>query len=381
MERRSWGVALMAAALLMGAVAPPGMGDGAAASGPRVERRRGLEAARAGRWVEARTALERSLRDEPANPEALFALGLCQGQTGDVTGALTSLRRALAAGYQDYDALRHDPGLAPVRAAAEFPDLVAEAEARQEAFDVGLAAACRETYAGGPFTVRRAASPRLVLVTDLEAPVADRLVAALAAAETSHRAALFPNGLRHAIVLYAPVAPGSTAGALFSPASRTLQLNAAAPVGTILREFARALHVDDQAAHGQVHAPWLAAGLVALYERALTPPEGARATRDWRLQPLRDSLEKPSFIPLPRLLRLTSAQFDSQAVAEARYLLLWLQETDRLPAFYRAYLAGWEDDPTGKAALLAVTGQPLATMEAAWRAYLQGNPVPDGVGD
>jgi hypothetical protein len=341
-----------------------------------VERRRGFEAARAGRWAEGRAALERSLAQEPGHAEALFALAVCQGQAGAPEAALSSLRRALGAGFQDYAALRCDPRLAPLRELAGFDGLLAEADARREAFDAGLFATLCESYAGTEFRVSRARAPRLALVTDLDEVVADRLVAALAAAEVSHRAGLFPNGLRHAIVLHAPRGARSAASALFSPATRTLQFQAAAPAGALLREFARALHFDDQAAHGQTHAPWLAAGIPALYEQAATPPDGARGLRDWRLGPLRASLAKPVFIPLSRLLKLDAREIDSQAVAEARYLLYWLQETDRLRAFYQAYLEGWEGDRTGAAALKAATGQPLAALEPAWIAFVQGKPAP-----
>lgn len=377
MERRYWKVWIgVAAALVMGPVGAVGRVAQGAKEAARAARREGLEATRTRRWGEGRTALERSLKQEPGQPEALFALAVCQAQLGEGAAALAVLRGALAAGFQDFEALRSDPRLATVRATDSFVALLKEAEARAEAFDAALEASCRETHAGSAFRVRRVAPPRLVLVTDLDAPIVDRLVAALSAAEASHRAALFPNGLRHAVVLYAPAAGGSAAGGLFSPASRTLQFNPSAPVGTLLREFARALHFDDQAAHGQMHAPWLTAGLAALYERAATPPDGARGLRDWRFAPLRDSLSKPAFVPLPRLLALEPGQIDSQAVAEARYVLLWLQETGRLPAFYRAYLESWEDDPAGKTALEQATGSPLAAAEATWVEFLTGKDTP-----
>src|SRR5438105_15114265 len=74
-----------------------------------------IEAARAGRWQEARTALEQALKAEPGQPEALYALVVCLGQLGDAPAALRDLAGALKAGFQDYRALDADPGLKPLR--------------------------------------------------------------------------------------------------------------------------------------------------------------------------------------------------------------------------------------------------------------------------
>src|SRR5581483_7717199 len=139
--------------------------------------------------------------------------------------------------------------------------------------------------------------------------------------------------------------------------------------------FVRALHYDDQAAFGQVHAPWLRDGIAALYERT-DPGRGApRAVLDWRLDPLRESLSSAAYLPLARLLTLSDAAMDEQATGEARYLLYWLQQKGYLPAFYRAYLDRYDEDPTGRQALEAVRNAPLATLERQWRGYVAG-PIP-----
>ena len=68
-----------------------------------------------------------------------------------------------------------------------------------------------------------------------------------------------------------------------------------------------------------------------------------------------------------------NAEFD--AYAYARYLLLYLQDQDKLTGFYQKFAAD-KTDPTGQAALEAVLGEKLASFEPRWRAWaaaLQGD--------
>lgn len=339
----------------------------------RALRRRGLQAARAGRWEAGAAALEQSLKDGTRQPEALYELGVCRCQLSETATALRALDAALAAGCQDYVALEQDPRLDPLRSTVAFQQLLRSAAARRDAFDAEIEAGVRETYRDTPFRVSRASGSRVILVTDAPAAVAEALGATLASAEAAHRQCLFPNGLRHAIVVQASQGAAGTGPlpALFSPASRTLGVNPAAPPGALLREFARALHFDDQAARGQLHAPWLAAGLAALYEQARMEPTGPRALEDWRITEARQLAATPAFIPLARLVALPPASIDRAAASEARALLFWLQETHRLRLFYEAYLDAHEEDPTGRRALEQVLGPPLEAGQAGWTDWLK----------
>src|SRR5439155_19944666 len=166
-------------------------------------RRMGIEAARAGRWQEARVALEQALKADPNQPEALYAMALCLAQSGASDAAIASLTGALKAGFQDYHALESERGLKPLRGTHAFDALIRTASDRREAFDADLEAGVRESYRGTSFQVRRVSEPRLVLVTDLGERSGEAIVSALAAVEARHRAGLFPNGLRHAIVVHA----------------------------------------------------------------------------------------------------------------------------------------------------------------------------------
>jgi hypothetical protein len=218
----------------------------------------------------------------------------------------------------------------------------------------------------------------MILVTDLGERAAEQIVSALAALEARHRQGLFPNGLRHAIVVQAAKPAGSAEGhvpGLFSPGSRTLEVNVSLPFGATVHEFVRALHFDDQAARGQSHAAWLRAGIAALYERTDSGSGTPRAVLDWRLDPLRDGLAMSNCLTLARLLTAADAQVGDAATGEARYLLYWLQQNNQILAFYRAYVDRYDEDPTGRLALESVRGAPLAAIEKQWLAFVKG-PIP-----
>jgi hypothetical protein len=371
--------------LLGGAACLPPGGSRSAAAFPaarldppapaRASRRAGLRALAEGRWREAQASLESSLKAEPNQPEALYGLALACAAGGEAQDGLRWLSQALDAGFQDYHAVDTDPRLAPLRSLPAFPLLTKANAARQEAFDAQLEAGVRESYRDTPYRVQRFTSPRIILVSDLDERLAGQVAQALGAQEERHRQGLFPNGLRHAIVVQAPKPGTGAAGRLpgiFSPASRTLHVNVAVPAGSMLREFARALHYDDQAATGQVHAAWLREGIAALYEQATAGTGTIRGVPDWRLSLLKENLGKPSFIPLARLFTFKPSEMSPQATTEARYLLYWLQETGRLVPFYRSYVENYDDDSTGRLSLESLLSRPLAAVEKEWVAYLKG---------
>ena len=117
---------------------------------------------------------------------------------------------------------------------------------------------------------------------------------------------------------------------------------------------------------------WLNEGLASLYE-APSERNGRIIGRvNWRLPNLQRQIRAGKLPAIPTLLATTrdgfyDAGYDSYAFA--RYLLLYLQEHDKLLAFYRRFLAE-PGDLTGKAALEAVLEQDLRSFEPMWRAWV-----------
>lgn len=116
---------------------------------------------------------------------------------------------------------------------------------------------------------------------------------------------------------------------------------------------------------------WFNEGLASLYERPSERKGHIIGLPNWRLPGLKRELADKS---LPALTVLLSTKRDEfydakyDAYAYARYLLYYLQEQDKLTAFYTAFVADTKDR-TGKTALESVLGEPLDTFEPKWRAW------------
>src|SRR5262249_15533985 len=98
---------------------------------------------------------------------------------------------------------------------------------------------------------------------------------------------------------------------------------------------------------------------------------------NWRLPKLKQLLRINRGIPLAELLKTTTEQFygeDDRGVhyATARYLCLYLQERHQLLAFYSEFRSTAKEDPTGAAALKAVTGKTPEELEPLWREWVLG---------
>src|SRR3712207_767865 len=115
--------ALLASGMVTAAPSAPAAEKGGEATA-RASRMAGLRAAREGRWTAARRELEQSLRIEGNQPEVRYALSVCLVREGDLQSGLNQLVAALQAGYQDYRLLETDAGLAPLRSAPAYQQLL-----------------------------------------------------------------------------------------------------------------------------------------------------------------------------------------------------------------------------------------------------------------
>lgn len=116
---------------------------------------------------------------------------------------------------------------------------------------------------------------------------------------------------------------------------------------------------------------WFNEGLASLYERPVEKRGRIIGLPNWRLPNLKRQLRAKTLPSIRTLLKTTTDGFYEapyDAYAFARYLLLYLQEQDKLRAFYAAFLADTKDR-TGQAALEAVLGESIETFEPKWRAW------------
>jgi hypothetical protein len=116
---------------------------------------------------------------------------------------------------------------------------------------------------------------------------------------------------------------------------------------------------------------WFNEGLASMYERPSEKRGHIVGLPNWRLPNLKKQIKDRTLPAMTTLLATTRDEFynaEFDAYAYARYLLFYLQEQGKLTEFYERFVAD-KTDPTGKAALEAVLGEPLATFEPKWRRW------------
>jgi hypothetical protein len=147
----------------------------------------------------------------------------------------------------------------------------------------------------------------------------------------------------------------------------------------LFHEFTHALHHNDQALAGQVHAIWIAEGLASLFQRA--PVRQGRLEPEVcnRLEALQQAVREGRTTPLADLGAMDAGAFLARREVhylQARYVMLYLHRAGRLKEFYESYKASYGSDPSGRAALEKTLGKPAPEIEADWRAWVLAQEAP-----
>jgi hypothetical protein len=154
----------------------------------------------------------------------------------------------------------------------------------------------------------------------------------------------------------------------YSPQRDAMVMNIGPGAGTLVHEVVHPY----MEANFPTGPAWFNEGLASLYERPVERDGHIWGLPNWRLPNLQREISRRSLPELAALLGTTRDQFyDARfdAYAYARYLLLYLQDHGKLTAFYERFVAD-RTDPTGRAALEAVLGEPLDQFEPAWRRWV-----------
>ncbi|MEJ7732514.1 MAG: C39 family peptidase [Polyangiaceae bacterium] len=166
-------------------------------------------------------------------------------------------------------------------------------------------------------------------------------------------------------------APGTPYG-FYSSERGGLFMNISTGGGTLVHEI---VHPYVEADFDGAAPAWLNEGLGSLFEQS-----GERAGHiigypNWRLPVLQRALRRgnlPTFRELTSMSDHTFYERDRGTnYAQARYLMYYLQETGRLPAYYKAFRAAKATDPTGYATLVAALGAAdMAAFQRQWSEFV-----------
>jgi hypothetical protein len=151
---------------------------------------------------------------------------------------------------------------------------------------------------------------------------------------------------------------------------RVMLMNVSTGTGTLVHELTHALLAPDLP-----NVPdWFNEGLASLYEQSQFTGDGIKGLKNWRLPALQLAIKENKLRPLFELMR--DKDFYGQDLvglnyAQARYLLMYLQEKDQLQTFYRQLRAHITDDPTGEQTFKKlIAPASVEEFESKWRDWV-----------
>jgi len=149
-------------------------------------------------------------------------------------------------------------------------------------------------------------------------------------------------------------------------------MNVATGTGTLVHELTHALIKPDFP-----DVPdWFNEGLGSLFEQSSINGDTIRGLPNWRLPALQRAIRTDKLRPLREMIN--DPQFYGEAhvglnYAQARYLLMYLQQIHRLDQFYKDLKSNHADDPTGIKTLEGIAHpKTLEAFEKDWREWVLG---------
>jgi hypothetical protein len=147
-------------------------------------------------------------------------------------------------------------------------------------------------------------------------------------------------------------------------------MNVGTGTGTLVHELVHALMKPD---FPDVPS-WFNEGMASLYEQCSLGGDSITGLKNWRLPALQKAIKDDRLRPLRELIE--DPKFYRQDLvglnyAQARYLMMYLQETGRLRKYYVSFREGHVGDPMGLKTLEKIVApQGLEDFEKAWRAWV-----------
>jgi hypothetical protein len=151
---------------------------------------------------------------------------------------------------------------------------------------------------------------------------------------------------------------------------RVMLMNVGTGTGTLVHELTHALIEPDFP-----DVPdWFNEGLASLYEQCSLDGDTIKGHENWRLAGLQQELKAGRLRSLEAMIKDPDFYQDAlQGVnyAQARYLMLYLQEKGLLTRYYKQFRENRKADPTGALTLKKVIApQALEPFERDWRAWV-----------
>jgi hypothetical protein len=354
-------------------------------------------------WPAAEDALLKWIAVDGQNFVPYYNLACILGQQGRLEEAERMLRSAVTRGFADRVRLTTDPDLAPLRTSEEYHAIIdgwerivsAQVERRLER--------ARQTYPESMgYTYERDETGRLAYISAFDPEMflfAKGQIGRLGLwwetqvlpSEEPWRTGKLPPAESWVIVIlptredyqrWAASAYGEGWERIGGEYSHDQRRLIAMDIGSTLRhEYWHVLHWRHMERLGQRHPAWVMEGLCSLVEDVKEGPNGEMVpVPSWRTNMTKKASRAGTLAPLETLFALDQGKFLTQrplaqyAHARSLFMFVMAQGSGKLREWYTAYVKGFSEDPTGKAAFETVFKKPLKEIDRDFRKWLKDVP-------
>jgi hypothetical protein len=158
----------------------------------------------------------------------------------------------------------------------------------------------------------------------------------------------------------------------FRRSDRVMLMNVGTGTGTLVHELVHALMAPDFP-----DVPnWFNEGLASLYEQCSLDGDTITGHVNWRLPDMQEAIRDDRLRPLTEMIQDPKFYGEGHVgmnYAQARYLMMYLQDKGLLTDYYKRSRDGVKDDPTGLKTLKGVLKtDDLEAFEKTWRRWVLG---------
>ncbi len=349
-----------------------------------------------GDYESAHRLLEQALQSRPRDHLMRYNLACTLAMLGRTDEAETALTDAISFGFVDFAAMERDAHLASLRSTSTFRAILrgwGELLEERRAADLRV----MQEFFEGSYTYEQDESLRLQFASALEAgslEAARREIRRVAVWWDEHFGAASPGANPDrpepwvSVVLPTPtdffrLIRADGVGGTYD---RTVKRLIAQDIGATLRhEFVHVLHWRQLVHLGQEHPLWIMEGIASLVEDVeLGEEDRLVIVPSWRTNIVKRLEARNGLMKWDQFFRLDQRRFMTvrprAMYAQARAVFMFMEARGVLPQWYREYVKGFDQDPTGLSALELVFGADATTVERQFREWVRTLPEVAEVG-
>lgn len=322
----------------------------------------------------------RILQSDPRDTTALYNSACAVTKLGYTDEAFKLLEAAIHCGFVNFEHLKRDPDLAPLREDERFGTLLASVETMYSQAADHMEAWAREML-GPDAIIERSEAMRIVYATDIDQDTFDQMKRSLEAQVRMQIESFFGAAPNSFVLLVVP-SPATAdeligsvrIGGFYDHDTRRLVMRDIGP--SLRHEITHALHHAQMDRLEQDHPMWIQEGLASMFEMYELDEAGRyRVLDNTRINIAINLQRSAALTSWEDLFAQDDRKFTKQKsrakYAQARAVFQFLAEEGRLEEWYQVYVEKYAEDRTGLLAFRTVYGEEIDDIERRWRLWLR----------